>query len=202
MILTEIGEIGVHAGEAVYRLRPSLYAMSRIGDPKEIVEVYATVMSDALSKPAQREQFRDALAVIHCCSEDDLSGVFGYFNERLKYVVKAAEPAHILPLARCLLKHGITGALPPLPRRAGEEPEYIDKFAARDHVAMAMAHLGVSEQDAWRMTMTGLIAAMRAKFPPTESDAPGAKAPSVEDHEATMDWHDKVLAKRQKRQVH
>ena len=69
MILTEIGEIGVMVGDNSYKLRPSLYAMSTLGSPDEIVEVYSRVMLD--------ESLEDALAVIYACSNDDLSGVFG-----------------------------------------------------------------------------------------------------------------------------
>ncbi|WXL23913.1 DUF6246 family protein [Ectopseudomonas mendocina] len=199
MILTEIGEIGVHVGDHCYRLRPSLYAMSKLGSPSEIVSLFANVMGDPLTKVHQHSQFRDALEVIHACTEEDVTEVFGYYNERFKYVLKKADPAHIIPLARCLLKHGVIGALPPLPVKSDEDREYTAEFVARDHVAVAMAHLGVSEAEAWNMTMTSLVGALRAKFPQAESDSPGAKAPTIEEAEAALDWHDKVLEKRKKR---
>lgn len=196
MILTTVGEIGVHVGGAVYRLRPSLYAMTQLGEPAEIVEVFARVMGEPVGLIEQREQFRDALAVIHACSDDDLSGVFGYVNERMKYVLKKADPAHIVPLAQCLLKHGVVGDLPPLERPADQETEYVAEFNARDHVALAVAHLGASEQEAWQMTMTSFVGAMRAKFPETESGSPGSNAPSIEEHDATMEWFEKIRAAR------
>ncbi|MEN1443551.1 DUF6246 family protein, partial [Pseudomonas aeruginosa] len=55
---------------------------------------------------------------------------------------------------------------------------------------------GLSEREAWSMTMTGLIGALRAKYPPTESNAPGARAPTAAEHDATMEWSDKIEAKR------
>lgn len=202
MILTEIGEVGVYSGEQAVRLRPSLYAMSRLGGPVEIVETFATVMGGADDDAQAGRLFQAALGVIYACTEDggDPSMLFGTYDTSegmLRYVPGAAPTEHVVPIARCLLKHGITGALSPLPRRSGdEEPVYVKEFIARDHVAIAMAHLGVSERDAWNMTMTGLVGALRAKFPPAENNAPGAKAPSKEQHDATMAWFDKIEAKR------
>lgn len=196
MILTEVGEVGVHVGDDLYVLRPSLYAMSQLGQPGEIVDVFVRVMAEAGGEKGIADQFADALAVLHACSDQDMSEVFGYFDEALVFVRGAADVSHILPLARCLLRHGITGTIPPLPRRADEEPEYLQEFVARDHVAIGIAHLGLSEREAWAMTMTGLVSAMRAKFPQIESKAPGAKAPTKEEHEATMEWFEKIEAKR------
>lgn len=193
MILTEIGEIGVTAGEREYRLRPSLYAMTQVGDPREIVEIYASVMTEE----PHPMQFERALAVLFACCDDDLSEVFGYMSaESGKYVPGAAPQEHVLPLARCLLKHGVTGALPELPRKAGEEVEYVKEFDARAHVSLAIAHLGMPSAEAWRMTMTELVGALRAKFPQIESNAPGARAPTLEEHNATMDWFERIEAKR------
>lgn len=196
MILTEIGEVGVHLGDQTYVLRPSLYAMSQLGEPSGIVEIYASLMSEPVTLRDRREQFRNALAVVHACSDTDLSDVFGYINERMKYVVKKASMNDVLVLGRHLIQHGITGVLPPLPRRHDDDGEYSDEFNARDHVATAVAHLGMSERDAWNMTMTSLVGALRSKYPPAPSNAPGSRAPSAEEHDATMEWHDRILAKK------
>lgn len=202
MILTETGEIGVHVGDTVHVLRPSLYAMTQIGEPAKIVEVYATVMFDGLEGRAADDQFADALMVICACSEDDLSDVFGHYDEHLAFYPGAADPEHVLPLARCLLGHGVTGVQKPLPRRADDEPEFVREFIARDHVALAVAHLGVSEREAWQMTMTSLVGALRAKFPPTPDQSPGARAPTKEEHEATEEWFARIEEKRRKRTLH
>lgn len=201
MILTEVGEIGVHAAGKVHRLRPSFYAMSQLGTPKEIVQTYALIMAEMPDDKSRWMQFQEALCVIHTCAEEDLSDVFGYFNERMKYRKGSASMADILPLARCLLKHGITGSLKELPRKAGEEPNYTPEFNARDHVAVAMAHLGLTEADAWQMTMTGLVAALRAKYPPEESKTPGARAPTKEEHEATEAWFERIDARRKAKKL-
>ena len=202
MILTETGEIGVHVGDDVHILRPSLYAMTQIGEPAQIVEVYATVMTEGLEGAAAEYQFADALMVVHACSERDLSDVFGFFERTdggLIFRSRLADRSDILPLARCLLRHGVTGVHKPLPRRADDEPEFVREFVARDHVALAVAHLGVSEREAWQMTMTSLVGAMRAKFPPAPDQSPGARAPTKEEHEATEAWFEQIEQRRRKR---
>lgn len=199
MILTEIGEVGVEVDGRTHKLRPSLYAMTLLGDPAEIVRVYVSVMSDE----PHDAQLMDSLAVLHACADDDLSHVFGAVIEtggRLEYEPGLAPVEHIVPLAKCLMKHGVTGALPDPPRKAGEDPEYVREFDARAHVSLAIAHLSMSSAEAWQMTMTELVGALRAKFPQSDSRSPGARAPSPEEHEATMEWFEKVEAARNKKQ--
>ena len=192
----------MHVGDSVHVLRPSLYAMSLIGSPAMIVETYAQIMADVTAPALQWGQFKIALGVIHCCSEDDLSDVFGYFNEKGKYVRRLASMNDVLPIARCLMVHGVTGAQKPLPRRSDSDPEFVSEFVASDHVATAVAHLGMSEREAWSATMTSLVGALRSKFPATESTSPGAKAPSKEEHEATEAWFARIDEKRKKRTLH
>lgn len=189
-VLTEIGEVGVHTNGDVRVLRPTLHAMTQLGDPEEVVRTYAAVMQGSLI---------DALAVIHACADDDLTDIFGYYEPTDKgsvYTAGQASVDHVIALARALVRHGVTGALEPLPRRADSEPEYVAGFMAREHVAIAVAHLGLSEREAWNMTMTSLVGALRSKFPPGANDAPGARAPTKEEHEATMDWFEKIEARR------
>src|SRR5690606_39729556 len=102
------------AGEAV--LRPSLYAISRIGTPREIVELFAVVMSEGGGEEAEQRRISAARSVIYCCGLDEdrdlLFRLFGHLaeqDEEMVHVPGEAE-ADILPLARCLLKHGVTGA--------------------------------------------------------------------------------------------
>lgn len=195
MVLTEIGEVGVYAGESLYVLRPSLYAMSRLGDPAEIVALYASVM--------EAPSADDAAGVIYACAQGaDLDGLYSLFGHwlpdgnRATWVSGSAGDQHARLLAQSLLRHGITGAVPPA---ASDGEEYSQTFNAREHAAMAMAHLGLSEREAWGMTMTGLIVALRAKFPPQKSNAPGASAPTKEEHERTMEWFERVEAARMKK---
>ena len=198
MVLTEVGEVGLSVGDVTHVLRPSLYAMSKLGEPVEIVELFARMMAEPHGEKARWRQFSDALCILHCCADSDISEVVGYFNERLKYVYKKADLEDIITIARHLMRHGIIGVLPEQPRRHDAKQEYTKEFIARDHVAAAMAHLGVSEREAWNMTMTALVGALRSKYPPSSKDSPGANAPTLEEHEATMAWADAVEEKRRK----
>lgn len=206
MILTESGEIGIFtdAGEAV--LRPSLYAISRLGSPRDIVEQYALIMTEFDDERLRRQQLDAARRIILACGreadQDLLFRLYGYMGaegDELKWVPGEANPEHILPLARSLMRHGVTGVNPPEKRRGNKEPEYSEEFIAKDFVAAAIAHLGMTEREAWDATMTMLVAALRAKFPPMESNEPGARAPTKEEHEETMAWYDRVEAARKKK---
>lgn len=203
-IHTEIGEIGVeHAGRA-YRLRPSFAAMVRIGSPAEIVATFGAVLgapprlhgNPVLDDPRLRrwgrERFLAALTVLYACSEDDLGPLVGGISERMAYQPGAMPMDDVVTLAQALLKHGIAGDVPVDPRAA--KGSFSPEFKARDYVALAMAHLGASEADAWAMTMTGFLLAMRAKYPPP--DQPGSSAPSDQAQDATMAWLKAVNAKR------
>lgn len=204
MILTDIGEVGITVGERHVKLRPSLHAMSRLGEPHEIVEIFADVMSPVEGK----YQFESALSVLCVCAGDeDVSDIFGHFDfvdGKCVYVDGSAPKDHVLLLARCLLKHGIVSALPPLPVKDGEKPKYENIFDARSYVSIAMAHLGSSSLEAWSMTMTELVGALRAKFPPQSEaskrqNTSAGRAPTLAEHEATMAWFDEIELKRKKR---
>lgn len=208
MILADIGEIGIHDGGAVYKLRPSFYAVSKLGTPSEIVQIFANIHSEHFTKRGKTEQFAQALGVLAACSEDGLD-IFGSYAPAApgklgsawrpgRYTPGKGNPRHVLTLARSLLAHGVVGDVPELPRRADAEPEYHSEFNARDHVATAMAHLGLTEHEAWNMTMTGLVLALRSKYPTSDKDAPGRKAPTKAEYEATMAWADKIDAMRNK----
>lgn len=197
MILVDIGEVGVKVGADHYRLRPSLYAVSQMGTPTEIVEIYGRLMGEAPT-------LADALHVIYCCSEDDLSHVFGALvpdGDRLKFETGAASFEDTVHIARSLIRHGVTGALPPEERTGEDEQEgdYVTGFDARGNAAMAMAHLGASSESAWRMTMTELVGALRAKFPRMpEIDAktgkPKSKRMTEAEYDAVMDYGDAIMA--------
>lgn len=204
--LTEIGEIGLDYKGREYLLRPSLAAMTRVGAPAEIVEAFALLHGGPpplfgvaeLDRPRiarwRRDQFMSALNVLHACCDDDLSELIGGVTPRMTYQPGAMPLANITILARDLLRHGVVGDVPVDPR-AQKKGKYVPEFHAREHASTAMAHLGLSEADAWRMTMTSLILALRAKYPPS-AEAQKDEAPSSEAHDATMAWLAAVNAKR------
>lgn len=190
MILTDVGEIGVTAGGRSVVLRPSLYAIGTLGDGAEIVRTYAAVMAGSLV---------DSLGVLFACCGEDVSDIFGHMSADGRYNRSIADPADIVLLAQCLMRHGVGGALQAeKPRPEDDQPKYSAEFDVRANAATAVAHLGMSEREAWDMTMTGLVLALRSKFPPAKSNAPGSGAPTLEEHDAAMEWYDRVEAARAK----
>ena len=169
-ILTSIGEQLVTVGDRSVKFRPSLLAMTRIGTPAEIVQVFAQVCGAPQPYAAWRkQQFAAACCVMIACAEDDdISWLIGHVNERFRYVRGVLPLEDIVGLATGLLRHGVVGDVKPDRPTRGD---YVREFDARGIAATAMAHLGLSEQEAWQLTMTGYIGAMRAKYPPTEKDA-------------------------------
>lgn len=191
-------------------LRPSLYAMTQIGSPAYIVEVYATVMAEGYIGRAEEIQLSCAYEVLMACVDQDITRLIGTYEhepvlDRFVYVPGLIPQKELIHLARCLVRHGVTGDVEPLPSEEGEDSEedYVSEFNARAHVANAVAHLGMSEREAWNATMTGLIEALRAKFPPITKDEKGkqksTKPPTSAEYDAAMEWADRVEAKRKKR---
>jgi len=199
----------VHVGDSVHVLRPSLYAMSRIGPPAYIVEVYAAVMAEGLTGHQAKTQEECVYEVLTCCTEEDITHLIGAYEHddvlgRFMYTPGLIPKNEMLHLARCLVRHGVTGSVEPLPKEEGEEDNednYVSEFDARQHVANATAHLGMSEQQAWNTTMTALVDSLRVKFPPIK-DKDGkkpSKPPSAAEYDAAMEWADKIEAKRKLR---
>jgi len=221
MILCDVGEVGIHWEDNTYLLRPSFYAMSRLGNPKTVVSILSLVFDNSVELIARfipdelpnTISFRAALDVLRNCWASDIKDrdwVLGSIRGD-RYIPGIIPLDHVFPLARCLLKHGLLGDMAWKDEKKEsetEEPakenddEYTSQFVARDHVAFAMAHLGVSERDAWSMTMTSLLLAVRAKYPQeaAKGEPKGEGTPiTLKEHDATMEWLDKVNQKRNKR---
>lgn len=160
MILTDVGEIGVYFEGREFILRPSLYAMTKLGNGQDIVATYALVAGGELSF---------CLAVIQACTEEDIRDVFGFIDERLTFNKMFASAGEIIIIAQSLMKHGIIGDVDRSKDDETKKKEYSDSFDAKSYVSLAIAHLGVSEREAWAMTMTSIVGALRAKFPPEPS---------------------------------
>ncbi|MNJ16342.1 hypothetical protein D3C77_106030 [compost metagenome] len=193
--LTAIGEVGIEIEGRSYLLRPSLFSMTRIGSPAEIVEAFALLTGPGpvvlhpfllpdLVKNWKRDRFGAALNVLYACSDEDVSKLAGSMTGYRRYSPGKMSIDEIVAVARSLIIHGVTGNAKPDPKRPPKKGDYLSEFKAADYVATAMAHLGTSERDAWAMTMTSFSAAMRSKFPPpAETEKP---QPTAEVIDATM----------------
>lgn len=157
-VLTEIGEIGIHTPGREVLLRPSLYAMSQIADPVgRLVDLFE-------GDPAI--QFDAALEVVQACADEDVSDLTGRMGSRYgTWVCGKIPTADLVVLAQSLARHGLIGVVPKLPPLPEEQGDYTPGFEPREFVATAIAHLGLNESEAWNLTVTGFILAMRAKYP-------------------------------------
>lgn len=181
-ILTAIGEIGIHAPGREVVLRPSLYAMSRLVDP---VETFV-----ALHSANARDRFHAAVDTLQACIDEDITDLTGHMGSRYGSWVAGKIPMpDLLPLACSLIRHGVVGVVPELPPLADQSDKtYTPNFEPREFVAVAMAHLGLTESEAWNLTVTGFVLAMRAKFP----RPPGAEAPNPKDLDAAFTRLDRI----------
>ena len=96
-------------------------------------------------------------------------------------------PNELVVLAQHLITHGVLGDQPQT--AGGDKGEYSPRFDARSWVYLAVAHLGVSEFEAWGMTMTGLRAALAAKYPQKEKP----KTPTDEEYDEFMEMADALM---------
>lgn len=192
--LTAIGEIGITAKSRDFLFRPSLYAMSLLDDP---VKSFADIHSPATDRETERARFMASVEVLQACIDEDISELVGETGSRHDlWKPGLINPEKIVILASSLIRHGLIGPKFDNDDIGEKKKDYSEKFDPAGIVALAIAHLSMSEQQAWDMTVTGFVMAMRAKFPP-----PPRTTPNVKELDAMMDWLDKVNAaeKAQKR---
>ncbi|HAE77930.1 hypothetical protein JC794_08990 [Morganella morganii] len=188
----EYGEMVISTAENDYLFRPSLDAMTRIGEPKEIVsaftqlngaEVQQIIASavDAygvvpewlialLNKPVYgRSILSTAMDVMQACCNDDCSEVIGEWRVGKSGMVYRRGAMHyrdIILLARELMTHGIIGKakVRKLQRNEGKD-EYSDEFHAVDYISAARVHFNITRSEAEQLTMTEFVMMLKAKYP-------------------------------------
>ncbi len=173
-VITSVGEIGVSVGDRDVLFRPSLYAMGKLPDA---VAAFHAIHTPISTKLGEFDRFMSAVEVLQACTDQDIDWLIGHTGRTYRTWVAGKMPArNCIILAASLIRHGVTGVVPieenaPPPKRS----DYAQKFEPRDIVAMAVAHLNMSSAEAWEMTVTSFILAMRAKYPTPKSDAPTQK---------------------------
>lgn len=189
--LTEIGEIGISSARHDYLLRPSFRAMQSLGSPREIVQLFHDLHSTPQVNAVyplesirrhEREILAIASQVIEACLIDgDPLDLLGYTPAPRKCVPGDMPFNHWVIVAQALMRHGIIGVIPKKTYPKKKSDEYVSEFRAAEYVSAAVAHLGVSESEAWDMTMTSFAALMRSKF-----GEPEQKTPALEDYDDAM----------------
>ena len=173
MIITAIGQVGISTPSGQYTLTPSLAAIASMTDP---VEMY----SDLTSTDTPHEwRVQVAHDVIMACTDDksinQYLGMRQIGKPRLrkgvvvrKYSSVYVTDAHAVIIAENLLFHGMIGKIEH--KTTPSVSDYTATFKPIEWMAAVVAHLGITERDAWQMTMTSILSALKTKFPPSEKE--------------------------------
>lgn len=199
MIRTDLGECGMHWEGEEYIFSPSFFAMSQIGDKKEIVDLiknygasnFVWNMTDA------------AIILIACCTSHDAEQVTdligrpdmsqkGHMIWRLGKLPQT-EMVSLQIIAKNLLWSGVIGR--PNERRIDEGGEPLTEFDATEYASSAMALLHIDSEAAWRLTMIEFQRAIDTLYPPKE-DKP-TKREAAELFKRTDDINEMLNRRRQ-----
>ncbi|WP_338637051.1 DUF6246 family protein [Erwinia persicina] len=190
----EIGECLIIAGEDEYFFRPSFAAMSRIGEPQEIVqafydlhndevtpliqrgmEAYGTIPAWLLAHVSRREigktAIMAAMSVLTACCEHDLSRLIGEIipgkSGKWAFVWrKSAMPAvEMVLIAQSLITHGIIGKAKVRQLQRHESNQATTEFNAFEYISAARNHFGISRDEAEQLSMTEFQMMLAAKYP-------------------------------------
>lgn len=180
MINVAIGDAAIEFEGREYILRPSFYSMQRIGSPEEIKDIAEWCFSASQRIAAGQMLIRDELyACLHvlqsCCDLDIPHELFGYYDtdEDEWVFVEGIEPvSNLVILANLMLNNGMNGKPSAfMMRRAKTSKVNPSLFDPLEFVSSAVCHLGLSFDDAWKLTMIQLQRAIENKFPEDKKKA-------------------------------
>lgn len=155
-----------------WTFRPSLARIASLGDPQEIVALYA-----ALHGPNAEAEAAYVLACL--CDQDDATPLIGWRDEQ-GWHDGEMPPGERVIMAQHLMRHGIVGKAKP----GAGGGDYSDKFHAAEYIAAARVHLGLSSADAEALSMTEFQTMLEMKFP--EQAKKMAEIPSAEEYAEAM----------------
>jgi len=184
--MPEVGHVRVIAqGGQEFDFVPSLGAINKLGTGPEIVQTAADLYDRRpfLSLTAAR-------VVMQAChvGEGDVFALVGCMSADGHDVPGSMPVAEILTVARYLVQHGTAGKSRP----GGGRGKYSAEFSVAQHVAAAVAHLGVARADALAMTMTEMQMLVEAKYPESKAK----EVPTREEYRKQLAA---ILAKRKAR---
>lgn len=154
-----------------FTFRPSFGRIASLGDPHEIVSLYA-----ALHGPRAEAEAAYVLACL--CDQEDPTPLIGCKAPEGDIPGAMAASEKVL-LAQHLMRHGIVGTAKP----GKGDGQYTDTFDASEYVSAARVHLGLSSADAEALSMTEFQQMLRMKYPDTKA---ANDAPSRDEYEAAM----------------
>lgn len=192
--MKEIGECLISMPDADYLFRPSLINMMSIGEPQEIVQVFADLHSDEITPLTERalaaygriplwliDHIRTstygkralvaAITVLEACSSDDLTPLVGELRpakakgKTFKRRKGLMDDFDMVLIAQSLITHGIIGKAKVRQLQRNESGAATNKFNAFEYISAARTHFGISRDEAQQLTMTEFQLMLAAKYP-------------------------------------
>ncbi|WP_318357688.1 DUF6246 family protein [Enterobacter sp.] len=190
----EIGECLITSGEDEYFFRPSLAAMSRIGEPQEIVQCFYDLHNDEVTPIINRavatygalpqwlinqihktdygRRARNAaMSVLTACCDADVSKLIGEDvpgkTGRKTFLYKPGEMElfSMIVVAQSLITHGIIGKAKVRQLQRHESNQAVTEFRVFEYINAARNHFGMSRQEAEQLSMTEFQMMLAAKYP-------------------------------------
>ncbi|OCG14935.1 hypothetical protein A9G09_05020 [Gilliamella sp. wkB292] len=162
--------------------------MKKIGTPKQIVESFS-ILFGVYDNATEQLVVDTADNVLSACCANDCSVITGYLrdiDDKLTQIEGLLPIEDRIIFAQLLLKHGLIGEIEK--KKKSENADYSDKFHAKEFVYMAVAHLGMSDTDAWNKSMTAFEEAMEAEFPANDKEII-----SQDDYDSAMAYADSAV---------
>lgn len=192
--LKEIGECLITCGDEEYFFRPSFINMTRIGEPKEIVQAFYDLHHDEVSGLLQsalesyglipgwliqhikstsygRKAFLAAMTVLAACCDHDVTQLVGEIRpakasgKAFKIRRGSMDDFDMLVIAQSLITHGIIGKAKVRKLQRHEGGEATTDFNAFEYISAARNHFGMSRGEAERLSMTEFTLLIAAKYP-------------------------------------
>lgn len=196
-VITQVGMASITYKGREYVLDPSLSNMAKIQDHAQLV--HSLVGSGV--HPETRLAAAVEVLQACCSSQDDADeihwmcygaevskprvrngSVVGWVRRKQDPVVS---PIHAICIAAQLVRHGIFANYE---HEHDEEDSEPDVFRPEKMAAIAQAHLGLSRDDAWSLSMSSLVNALQEKFPPP---------PEVQARKRLRDRYDELIKIRE-----
>lgn len=190
----EIGECLITIGEDEYFFRPSFSAMSRIGEPQEIVQCFYDLHNDEVTPIINRavaaygalpqwlinqihktdygRRARNAaMSVLAACCDADVSKLTGEYvpgkTGRKTFLYKTGEMDlfSMIVVAQSLITHGIIGKAKVRQLQRHESNQAVTEFRVFEYISAARNHFGMSRHEAEQLSMTEFQMMLAAKYP-------------------------------------
>lgn len=192
--LREIGECLITAGDDEFFFRPSFINMTRIGEPREIVQAFYDLHHDEVSGLLHsalkaygaipdwlvqhikmtsygRKAMMSAMTVLAACCDLDVTPLIGEIRpakasgKTFKIRRGPMDEFDMLAIAQSLITHGIVGKAKVRQLQRHESNKPTSEFNAFEYISAARNHFGMSRGEAEQLSMTEFQHLIAAKYP-------------------------------------